>query len=165
MRLSIPIFIAALLSIWAPAQADDEKAAEVAAATEKSDKASGGDCLFSRTISSWDVLDNETLIIYAPTRKNPYLVKLWSPAFGLRSEFTLGVEDRDNDGQFCDYGRDAIVVSAPGGPERYNIRTVQRIEETEAKALLEGAKQKKQKKVEPAVKMPEQSDVKSDKQN
>ncbi len=162
MRLSIAIFTSALLSIWTMAQAGDEKAAEVAVATEKADKASGGDCLFSRTISSWDVVDNETLIIYAPTRKNPYLVKLWSPAFGLKSEFSLGFEDGNNDGQFCDYGRDGIVVRGPGGPERYSLRTVSRIDEAEAKALVEG---KKQKKAEPAVKMPEQSDVKSDKQN
>ncbi len=165
MRLSIAIFTAALLSIWTLAQAGDEKAAEVATATEKSDKASGGDCLFSRTISSWNVVDDETLIIYAPTRKSPYLVKLWGPVFSLKSEFTLGIEDRDNDGRFCDYGRDAIIVRDPGGPERYNVRTVQRLDEAEAQALIEGAKEKKEKKKEPAVKMPEQSDVKSDKQN
>ena len=163
MRPSTAICFAVFLSIWTLAQADEDKAAEVATAASKPDEAKGGDCVFSRTISNWDSIDNETLIIYAPTRHDPYLVKLWTPVFGLKSEFAVGIQDGDNDGRFCDYGRDAIVVRSPAGPERYNVRSVHRLDEAQAKALMEDTKRKKQ--PEPAVPMPEQSDVKSDKQN
>jgi hypothetical protein len=169
MRRFIPIFTATLLSIWTCAQAGEDKAqagedqaAEIAAAASKPTEAKGGDCVFSRTISNWESLDNETLIIWAPTRHDPYLVKLWMPAFNLKSEFSLGVLDADNDGQLCDYGRDAIVVRSPGGPERYKIRTLQRLDEAQAQAMIDSRKHKKE--TEPAATMPEQSDVKSDKQ-
>jgi hypothetical protein len=174
MKRFIPILTATML-IWTLAHAagdkpqagDDkgsaDKAAEIAAAASMPTKAKGGDCIFSRTISNWDSLDDETLIIWAPSRHDPYLVKLWMPAFGLKSEFNVGILDADNDGQLCDYGRDAIVVSEPGGPQRYKIRTLQRLDEAQAQAMLDSHKRKKQ--PEPAATLPEQSDVKSDKQN
>lgn len=158
MKPLFPILAAALLSSAALALgADEQTEGEPAAAkTERL----GGDCLFSRTISNWQVVDNETLIVSAPTRKSQYLVKLWHPVFGLKSEFTLGFQDGNNDGQFCDYGRDAIIVNGPAGAERYNIRSVRRLDEGEAQALLAQAKEKK--KPEGAT-LPEQSDMKSDK--
>lgn len=162
MRL-VPLLAAVLLSSGFSAYAGDEKPAEATPAAARPDRASGGDCMFSRTISSWQVLDNETLIIWAPTRKNPHVVKLWRPVFGLKSEFTLGFQDGNNDGQFCDYGRDAIVVDGPAGPERYSIRSIRRVEEAEAKELLAASREKK--KEQPAVAMPEQSDMKSDKKS
>ena len=162
MRTSIPIIAAAMLSVCGLALADEDKAAEVAAEASKTSEAKGGDCLFARTINGWDSIDNETMIIWA-TRRDPYLVKLWTPVFGLKSEFSVGIQDGDNDGRFCDYGRDAIVVQEPGGPERYRVRTVQRLAEADAQAMIESRKQKGKKPEEPAVTMPEQSDVKSDK--
>lgn len=172
MRRSIPILAAAFLWIWTVAQAAEDKpadkapdkAAEIAAAASKPTEAKGGDCVFSRTINNWEAIDDETLIVWAPTRHHPYLVKLWTPAFGLRSEFSVGVQDANNDGQLCDYGRDAIVVRSPGGPERYKVRIVQRLDEAQANALIDARKHKKGETGESAT-MPEQSDVKSDKRD
>lgn len=159
----MPIFAAILLSIGALAHAGEDQATEIAAAASKPSEPKGGDCVFSRTIYNWDAIDNETMIIWAPSRHDPYLVKLWAPVFGLKSEFSIGIQDADNDGRFCDYGRDAIVVESPAGtPERYSVRTLQRIDEAQAQAMLDSRKQKKQ-KGEPAATLPEQSDVKSDK--
>ena len=163
MRRSIPILAATLLSMAALAQAGQDKATEIAAAAKKPSESKGDECVFARTIYDWNAIDDETLIIYAPTRHDPYLVKLWRPVFGLRSEFSLGIEDADNDGRFCSFSRDSIIVRSPAGrPESYSLRTMQRLEEAQAKALLEGSKSRK-KNGEPAVTMPEQSDVKSDK--
>ena len=163
MRRSMPILAATLLSIGALTQAGEDKAAEIAAAASKPSEPQGGDCVFARTIDDWNAVDNETLIIYAPTRHDPYLVKLWQPVFGLKSEFTLGIQDADNDGRLCDFSRDAIVVRSPAGtPERHTVRTLQRLDEAQAQALLESSKSK-EKKDEPAAAMPEQSDMKSDK--
>jgi hypothetical protein len=163
MRRFIAILAATLLSTGTLAQAEQDEAAEIAAAAQKPSESKGGECVFARTIDNWNAIDDETLIIYAPTRHDPYLVKLWRPVFGLRSEFSLGIEDADNDGQLCDYSRDSIIVRSPAGiPESYKLRTMQRIDEAQAQALLESSKSKK-KNDEPATTMPEQSDVKSDK--
>jgi hypothetical protein len=145
------------------AHAGEDKAAEIAAAAGKPSEPKGGDCVFARTIDNWDAIDDETMIIWAPSRHDPYLVKLWMPVFGLKSEFSIGIQDADNDGQLCDYGRDAIVVkSLSGTPERYRVRTLQRLDEAQARAMLDARRQKKN-KTKPAATMPEQSDVKSDK--
>ena len=163
MRRSIPILAAALLSMSALANAGEDTAADIAAAAGKPTEPKGGDCVFARNIDNWNALDDETLIIYAPTRHQPYLVKLWTPVFGLKSEFDIGVQDADNDGQLCDYGRDSIVVRSPAGhPERYKVRTLTRLDEAQAQAMLDNSKHKKNKGGEPAA-LPEQSDVKSDK--
>lgn len=164
MRRSIPILAAALLSMSALANAGEDKATDIAAAASKPAEPKGGDCVFARNIDNWNALDDETLIIYAPTRHQPYLVKLWTPVFGLKSELDIGVQDADNDGQLCDYGRDSIIVRSPAGhPERYKVRTLTRLDEAQAQAMLDSSKQKKNKSGEPAATLPEQSDVKSDK--
>jgi hypothetical protein len=123
----------------------------------------GGDCIFTRTIDSWTVLDNDTLLIYAPSRKSPYLVKLFRPEYALKSEFQLGFLDRDNDGQICDASRDAIVMTGfgRGFANRIPIWSVQRINEAEANELI--AKSKVKPEHNPAVVTPEPSDMKSDK--
>ena len=123
----------------------------------------GGDCIFTRTIDSWTVLNNDTLLIYAPSRKNPYLVKLFRPEYALKSEFQLGFWDRDNDGQICDVSRDAILLTGFGGgyANRIPIWSVQRINEAEANELIAKSKAKPEKN--PAVATPDPSDMKSDK--
>jgi hypothetical protein len=164
MRRSIPILAAALLSMSALANAGEDKATDIATAASKPAEPKGGDCVFARNIDNWNALDDETLLIYAPTRHQPYLLKLWTPVFGLKSEFSIGVQDADNDGQLCDYGRDSIIVRSPAGhPERYKVRTLTRIDEAQAQAMLDSSKQKKNKGGEPAATLPAQSDVKSDK--
>jgi Family of unknown function (DUF6491) len=150
-----------LLSLNAFAASTPEQSGQANAAAESRPR--GGDCIFSRTIDSWTVLDNETLLIYAPSRKSPYLVKLFRPEFGLKSEFQLGFWDRDNDGQICDVSRDAILLPGLGHgfADRIPIRSVQRITEAEANELI--AKSKVKPERNPAVVSPEQSDMKSDK--
>ncbi|HZF26684.1 MAG TPA: DUF6491 family protein [Steroidobacteraceae bacterium] len=122
-----------------------------------------GDCIFSRTIDGWTVLDDQTLIVYAPTHNKPYLVKLFRPEFALKSEFTLGFLDRDNDGMICDRGPDSIVLRefGRGFSNRIPVDSVQRIDPAEAKELI--AKSKVKPERNPAVVTPEQSDMKSDK--
>jgi hypothetical protein len=145
------------------ARPGEDKASEIVAAATKPSEPKGGDCVFARNIDDWNAIDDETLIIYAPTRHQPYLVKLWMPVFALRSEFTIGVQDADNDGQLCDYGRDSIIVRSPAGtPERYRVRSMTRLDEAQAKAMIDSSRQKKHKD-EPGATLPEQSDVKSDK--
>lgn len=173
MKRSTCVFAVVFLALSAPAFAADEvteskatdaKAAEATdtkAADSSKDKPNKGrtDCVFSRTINDWTVIDNKTLAIWAPSRKTPYIVTLTRPATGLKFEQSLGFEDRNNDGQFCDYGGDSIII---GGaiPDRVTIASVRRVDADEANRLIAEANKPKEK---PKAVMPEQSDMKSDK--
>lgn len=159
-RLILAFGIAILATGWTVSQADETKAENVAAASTPK-QGRGGDCIFSRTISGWRVLDDETMLVWGPTRKRPYEVKLWHRAQGLKFENQIGFLDRNSDGQFCDYGGDSIVTTDMV-PDRIPVRSVRRIDEAEANRLTEASKEKGGKDHE--VKMPEQSDMKSDKE-
>lgn len=159
-RLTLVSAIAVLLAGWSVSQAAETNAATDTAAKAATPKR-GGDCIFSRTISGWRVLDDKTMIVYGPTHKRPYEVKLWRPAQGLKFENQLGFLDKNSDGQFCDYGGDAIIISDMVA-DRIPVSSVRRIDEAEATQLIDASKDKVGK--EHAVKMPEQSDMKSDKQ-
>jgi hypothetical protein len=159
-RLTLVSAIAVLLAGWTVSQAAETTAATDAAAEAAKPKR-GGDCIFSRTISGWRVLDDKTMIVYGPTHNRPYEVKLWRPSQGLKFENQLGFLDKNSDGQFCDYGGDAIITSDMVA-DRIPVSSVRRIDEAEAKQLIDASKDKVGKEHE--VKMPEQSDMKSDKQ-
>lgn len=119
----------------------------------KQQKSKGDGCVFSRNITDWQVIDNRTLAVWAPTRKTPYIVELAFPATGLKFEHSLGFEDRNSDGRFCDYGGDAAVS------DRIPVRSVRRVDAEEVKLLLAEAQKPKEK---PQATLPEQADMKSD---
>src|SRR5262249_11682225 len=158
-----------LLSLSAFAGSTPDQSAQANSASTESAQTNlqsrphGGDCIFTRTIDSWTVLNNDTLLIYAPSRKNPYLVKLFRAEYALKSEFQLGFWDRDNDGQICDVSRDAVLLTGfgRGYANRIPIWSVQRISEAEANELV--AKSKAKPEPSPAVVTPDPSDMKSDK--
>jgi len=116
-------------------------------------------CVFSRTINNWQVIDNSHIAVWAPTRRNAYVVELAFPISGLKFENSLGFQDRNNDGQFCSYGGDSIIV---GGPlnERAMVRSVRKSSEDEIKQLTAAAKEASGK---PKTTLSKQSDMKSDK--
>jgi hypothetical protein len=170
MNTRIPTVISGLLlSLSAFAASTPAESGQASSTSDQSGQTNlqsqhrGGDCIFSRTIDSWTVLNNDTLLVYAPSRKNPYLVKLFRPEYGLKSEFQLGFVDRDNDGQICDVSRDAILLTGfgPGYANRIPIWSVERISEAEANELIAQSKVKPEPK--PAVIAPAPSDMKSDK--
>lgn len=158
--------LSALLSTSALAGETQTAAATTATTASTSASAESkprhGDCIFSRNIEDWRVLDDRTLIVYAPNHNSPYLVKLFRPGFALKSEFTLGFLDRNNDGMICDGGPDYILQREPGRgfSDRIPIDSVQRIDQAEAKELIAKSKAKPE---SPATVLPDQSDMKSDK--
>lgn len=153
MYRSIAALALVFLGLSAPSVGAEEAAA-------KKDTRAGKDlCVFSRVINDWQVIDNRTLAVWAPSRKTPYVVTLTRPAIGLRFEHSLGFEDHNNDGRFCDYGGDSIVI---GGavPERITIASIRRVEADEVKRLVAEAQKAREK---PKAALPESSDLKSDK--
>jgi hypothetical protein len=69
-------------------------------------------CVFARSISDFEPLDRNKLVIWSPGRRNAYLVELTMPFTDLRFANELAVIDRDRNGQLCGYGMDRIVVGS-----------------------------------------------------
>jgi len=93
-------------------------------------------CVFIRDIYSWDVIDQSTLIIYAPLSKDPYLVKLFAPVPELPFKERIGFESTGASNQLC--RMDDLLVRGEA-PRRIPIVALRRISSDEAKQLLKPA--------------------------
>jgi len=103
------------------------------------------ECIFIETLYDWKALDASRLIVWAPSRKSPYLLVLDQPCSQMRFVDRIGFSDRD--GRLCGFGRDAIII--PGSfPERCTIGAIHRLDEQTAKKLLDGSDFKKPKQDE-----------------
>ena len=100
------------------------------------------DCVFFRTMRDWSAVDRERLILYGMGRTT-YLATLSFPSTELPFDYTLGFQDRDNDGRICG-GFDSIITR-DGIPDRITIASVKRIDEKDAKAFLEAVHPKRHK--------------------
>ena len=92
----------------------------------------GSDCISIRTIRDYTALDDKNLLIWA-SPKRPYFVRLFTPAWGLRSSFQLGTVSRDD--RLCPYGGDALVFDS-AGRETSRIASIRRVTPEEADWLL-----------------------------
>src|ERR1700722_2027364 len=63
-------------------------------------------CVFISNINDWQVIDSTTMIVYAPLRKDAYLLKLFAPVPDLDFKQRVGFEDSDHNGQLCGFGDD-----------------------------------------------------------
>ena len=94
-------------------------------------------CIFTVNLNDWTVIDNSTLIVYAPLRKDPYLVKLFAPIFDLQFRESLGFEDIEHNGQLC---KDDYVVARGDSPLRTPITAVRALTPEQAKQMIAAAK-------------------------
>lgn len=92
----------------------------------------GSDCISIRTIRDYTALDDKNLLIWA-SPKRPYFVRLFSPAWGLRSSFQIGTMSRDD--QLCPYGGDALVFDS-GSRDTSRIASIRRVTPDQADWLL-----------------------------
>ncbi len=92
----------------------------------------GSDCIWIRTIRDYRALDDRNLLIWASARR-PYFVRLFSPAWGLRSSFQIRTVSRDD--RLCPYGGDALVFDS-AGRDTARIASIRRISPDEADWLL-----------------------------
>lgn len=105
-------------------------------------KANTNECVFSRTVHDWRALDSTNLVIWAPNRKEAYLVKLGFPLHDLKTEESLAVIDRNGDGRLCGFGMDEIVAGRGPFRERSTILGMERLDEASLAALSEQYKVK-----------------------
>jgi len=94
-------------------------------------------CIFTVNLNDWTVVDNSTLIVYAPLRKDPYLVKLFEPIFDLQFRESIGFEDIEHNGQLC---KDDYVVTRGDAPYRTPITAVRALTPDQATQIIAAAK-------------------------
>jgi len=92
------ILLAALLAAGAGAHAESDAPSK-----------GSNDCVFVRSIHDFRPLDREHVVIWAPGRRDAYLVELAGASSDLRLAHRLAVVDRNGDGQVCGYGMDRII--------------------------------------------------------
>jgi hypothetical protein len=93
------------------------------------------DCVFFRTISDWRALDATHMIVWAPSRRTPYLVTLSFPLSDLKWSHRLAFIDGNRDGSLCSFGRDAVVVPDSFTSWRSSIRGISRLDDEGVAAL------------------------------
>jgi hypothetical protein len=97
-------------------------------------------CVFMSLVSDWVVVDASTLIVYAPLRKDAYLLKLFEPVPELNFKQRVGFEDSDHDGRLCGDGGDYLVVRDDSVPLRVPIVAFRKLTPEQARQLLPPAK-------------------------
>jgi hypothetical protein len=93
-------------------------------------------CIFMSEVFDWVVIDPSTLIVYAPTRKDAYLLKLFEPEPELNFKERVGFEDSDHDGMLCGNGGDYLVLRDDIAPRRVPIVAFRKLTPVEATQLL-----------------------------
>lgn len=96
-------------------------------------------CIFTVNLYDWTVLDDTTLIVYAPLHKEPYLVKLFAPVFDLSFHQTLGFEGVEHNGQLC---KGDYVLVRGELPQRMSISSIRSLTPAQAKQLIADSKRK-----------------------
>jgi hypothetical protein len=123
--------IAALLaSVVGAAHADS-----TAKADEKTADKSGNACVFISTVGQYRALDRDKIVIWAPGRRDAYLVELTMPLFGLEGSWQMAMIDHDHDGRLCGFGMDRIGIRDLGRPESSSIKSMTRLDDAALAAL------------------------------
>lgn len=92
----------------------------------------GSDCILIRTIRDYTPLDRQHLLIHGPGRR-AYFVRLFRPAFDMRSSIGFRVDSRDD--QLCPYGGDTIVFGS-FADERVPVQSISRLTTEQEEQLL-----------------------------
>ena len=92
-------------------------------------------CIFFRTLYDWRPLNRTHLIVWAPSRRQAYLLQLDRPCWGLRFTNNLGFYSRDS--SLCSYGGDAIIVDDGVGNERCTIGAITKLTDESLESILD----------------------------
>jgi hypothetical protein len=92
------------------------------------------DCLWTRTITDWNALDERNLIVYSG--RQPFHVELSQQCFDLDFATVIAFYDRSGDERICGFGMDRVIVDRTI-PESCGIAAVDELTEEQAEALDE----------------------------
>ena len=93
----------------------------------------GNDCFWAASIHDWQALDDQSLIVWSPSRQCAYQVDLARRCSGLR--FTDDISFEDRDGRICPFGGDALVIPGLAG-DRCSIASITRLDEAALNRIL-----------------------------
>jgi Family of unknown function (DUF6491) len=106
----------------------------VMAGTPSADKR-GNACIFISSVGQYRSLDRDKIVIWAPGRRDAYLVELSMPLFGLENSWQMAMIDNDRDGRLCGFSMDRIGIRDLGRPESSSIKSMSRLTDEELGAL------------------------------
>lgn len=95
-------------------------------------EANGSDCIWTRTIRDYTVLNDSNLLIHGAGKKS-YFVTLLSPSWEMQS--SMGMAFMSTDGRLCPFGRDRIVFRGMT-EEAVRIRSINEVSVDQAEQLL-----------------------------
>ena len=122
MKNFTSLVLSALLAAGIPAAAADDAGDRYLT--------DANDCMFFRSIHNWKVIDDRNLIVWSPSRSQPYVVTLSFPLHGLRFRDAIAFEDHNRDGRLCGFGMDGIIVGGSFA-QRSSIRGIKKLDGTE----------------------------------
>jgi hypothetical protein len=102
------------------------------AADDRSARETETDCLWTRTITDWNALDDRNLIVYSGRR--PYHVELIQQCLDLDFATVIAFYDRSGDERICGYGMDRVIVDRTI-PESCGIAAVDELTDEQAEEL------------------------------
>jgi hypothetical protein len=90
-------------------------------------------CLFARTIYSFEVLDDNNLIVWAPNRHSPYKVEIFGGCLNLKLANTIAFNTQ---GMLCGNAGERLIYEDMGRRKTCVVGSVARLSVAEMNALL-----------------------------
>lgn len=90
-------------------------------------------CLFARTISNFEVLDDNNLILWAPNRRSPYKMELMGGCFNLKLANAIAFNTQ---GMLCGYAGERLIYEDMGRKMTCAVISVSQLSVQEMNALL-----------------------------
>lgn len=106
-----------------------------AATADQSTAKNGNACIFINTVGQYRSIDRDKIVLWAPGRRDAYLVELSMPLFGLEGSWQMAMIDHDRDGRLCGFSMDRIGVRDIGRPESASIKSMTKLDESDLQAL------------------------------
>jgi hypothetical protein len=90
-------------------------------------------CLFARTINNFEVLDDSNLIVWAPSRRDPYKIEIMGICHNLKLANAIAF---NTNSLLCGYAGERLVFSDMGSKTTCPIATVSRLTTQQMNSLL-----------------------------
>jgi hypothetical protein len=127
----LAVAAAVLASFAAAAHASSASKVDVTAGKNQNE------CVFIRSVGHYQSIDRDKLVIWAPGRRDAYLVELTMPLLSLEGSWNMAMIDRDRDGRLCGLSSDRISVKGAGMSESSSIRGMTKLSDADLVTLEE----------------------------
>jgi hypothetical protein len=95
------------------------------------------DCVFIRSVSNYQPIDRDKIVIWGPARRDAYLAELTMPLFNLEGSWHIAMVDHDHDGRLCGFSSDKISVRDGSIRESASIKAMTKLTNADLATLEE----------------------------